>query len=73
MKRKILAHLVSVLVGLFLGYYSHNFPILPLEVVANNFTMWSFFIKQYWWLMLIFFVVGYGITFGIFYFFNKNK
>jgi hypothetical protein len=71
MKRKILAHSISTIVGLFFGYYSHNFPIMPREVVVDSSSMWSFFIKQYWWLMLIFFVIGYGITFCIFYFKNK--
>jgi len=67
MGRKILAHSVSTIIGTMLAYYSTHFPILPQDWT------WGFVFTNYWWLMLIFFVIGYGITFGIFYFLNKNK
>ncbi|MBR9701851.1 hypothetical protein GOV13_02925 [Candidatus Pacearchaeota archaeon] len=68
-KKKILTHTASLVVGLLMAYYSYNFPILPQEIDSSN--LWAFFIKQYWWLMIIFFVIGYGITFLIINFFGK--
>ena len=73
MKKKILAHVVSLIAGLCLAYYSSRFPILPGEVSVSKSALWSFFVKEYWWLMLIFFVVGYGLTFLVFYLFNRES
>lgn len=64
---KISIHVLSAIVGLLFGYYSTHFPMLP-----NDWT-WGFIFTNYWWLMLIFFAIGYGITFSILYFFNRKK
>jgi len=60
---------IAVFIGVLLGYNSRLFPILPREIASGNY--WGFIIENYWWLMLLFFLIGYGLTILVFYLIEK--
>jgi hypothetical protein len=74
MKNKIVTNMVSIIIGVFLAYQTFGMPISPSSLYGASLSeLWRYHIQHFWWLMLIFFFIGYGITFLIFWLFNRNK
>lgn len=77
MTNKLIIHIVSLVVGICSGLYSTHFPILPSIIhEANNsgnyVKYWTFMFQKYWWLMLLLFIIGYGLTFLTLFLINKK-
>lgn len=74
MKRKALTNIVSFIVGLLFGYSTFHMPIRPIEMYnTNRSAWWEYHIQNYGWLILLFFAIGYGLTFFVFWLFNRDK
>jgi len=77
-KKKIVIQAVSVLIGLVFGYYSTSLPMLPKYVheyynAGLLSKYWFFMFSNYWWLMLIAFIIGYSLIYFIASFVFKKK